>query len=70
MKTTPTINKIIPFKTINSYYPTLDTFDLYLSTPNLSIALARPNTPDETQDCLWHVVLQRKKKNQKNVTKD
>ena len=37
---------------------TLDVFNLYLSIPNLSIALEKPNTLDETQLCFWHVTLE------------
>ena len=41
---------------------TLDEFDLYLSTPNLSTGLAKPKIPHDIQDSFLHIVLNKKKK--------
>ena len=41
---------------------TLDEFDLYLSTPNLSTGLAKPKIPQDIQDSFLHIVLNKKKK--------
>ena len=40
---------------------TLDEFDLYLSTPNLSTGLAKPKIPHDIQDSFLHIVLNKKK---------